>query len=213
VATVSSTGVVNSLTTGTSTIGASLGSVSAQAPLTVTAAVLQSVAITPTGASFPLGSSLQLTATGTYSDGSTQNLTSTVNWSVSNPSVGAVSSTGVATGHTTGTLNVVATQGGVTGNLAVTVTNAALVSIAVTPANQVIVSALGNGVQFTATGTYTDGSTQDLTSTAHWAISGVAVGTISQTGLFSATGVGVGTVTATSGTISGSTNITIVSLL
>ena len=48
-----------------------------------------------------------------------------------------------------------------------TVTAAALVSIAVTPANPSIAKGLTQ--QFTATGTFTDNSTQNLTSQVTWA--------------------------------------------
>jgi len=46
-----------------------------------TAPTLQSIAVTPANPSVLPGASRQLTATGTYSDGSTQNITATVSWS------------------------------------------------------------------------------------------------------------------------------------
>ena len=208
---VGSSGLASTFASGTSTITATLNAVSGTTPFSVTSATLQSIAVTAAQNSFSLGSSLQLKALGTYSDNTTQDLTSTVTWSSQTPSVGVVSSTGDATGHTTGTFNAVATSGGVTGSLILTVTNAALQSIVVTPANEVVV-VLGAPVQFTATGHYSDGSTQNITNSVHWAVSG-SVGTITQTGSFSAVSVGVGsTVTATSGAVLGSTTITIVSL-
>ena len=48
-----------------------------------------------------------------------------------------------------------------------TIGPAALVSIAITPADASI--ALGTNETFTATGTYTDGSTQNLTTAVTWA--------------------------------------------
>ena len=51
-------------------------------------------------------------------------------------------------------------------------TSAGLVSIAVTPANPSI--ALGTNQQFTATGTYTDGSTLNLTGSVTWSSSAPA---------------------------------------
>jgi hypothetical protein len=82
-----------------------------------------------------------------------------------------------------------------------------LVSIAVTPANPSITA--GGQQQFTATGTYSDGSHQDLTNSATWTSSIPSVATISGTGL--ATGVAVGTTTiqATSGSIYGTTTLTV----
>ena len=52
-------------------LGISLGST----VLTVTAATLQSIAVTPANPSIAKGLTQQFTATGTYSDSSTQNLT------------------------------------------------------------------------------------------------------------------------------------------
>jgi hypothetical protein len=161
VATVSGSGLVSTLATGATQLTATLGSVTQQASLTVTAAQLESIAVQASQSSFPLGLSLQLTAIGTYSDSSTQNLTSQVGWSSATPSVGVVSAAGSATGVATGSFNARATLNGVTGSLAITVTNAVLQSIAVTPASPTIINLLGNSVQFTATGTYSDGSTQN----------------------------------------------------
>ena len=59
----------------------------------------------------------------------------------------------------------------------VTVNSAALVSIAISPQNPTI--AFGTSQQFTATGTYTDGSTQDITSVVAWSSSDATVLVIS----------------------------------
>jgi hypothetical protein len=175
---------------------------------------LLSIGVQASEISVALGLSVQLTAIGTYSDNSTLNITSQVTWSSLTPTVGVVSSTGVASGLATGTLNAQATLGGVAGTLPITITSAVLQSITVTPTNPTIVNVLGNAVQFTATGHYSDGTTQNITTSCHWAItSGLSVGSISQTGSFSPLGVGLGTLSATSGSISGSTNFTVVSVL
>ena len=66
-------------------------------------------------------------------------------------------------------------------------TSATLQSITIAPANQIIVNFPGNTLQFTATGHYSDGTTQDLTNSVHWAVSGgINLGNISQTGSFTA---------------------------
>ena len=212
VATISGTGLVSTLTTGTSTLTATLNGSTASTLLTVTSATLQSISVTSAQGSFALGQSLPLTATGFYSDGSTQNLTNSVTWTSSAPTVGLVSSTGSATGITTGTFSARATSNGITGSESLIVTNAVLTSIAVTPQGQVIVGLQGAPVQFTATGTFSNGTTQNLTNSVHWATTGVVIGSISQAGVFTATGIGLGTVTATSATITGSAQLTVVSI-
>jgi len=74
-----------------------------------------------------------------------------------------------------------------------------LVAIAVTPKNPTI--QVGATQQFTATGTYSDGTTQDLTSQVTWASTTPAVAAIiANSGL--ATGVGVGTSSVGTSTIS-----------
>ena len=85
--------------------------------------------------------------------------------------------------------------------------NPGLVSIAVTPANPSV--AVGKQQQFTATGTFSDGSKKDLTSSVTWTSSAPSIATISGGGL--ATGVAAGTTTiqATLATVNGSTGMTV----
>ncbi|HEY0263672.1 MAG TPA: Ig-like domain-containing protein [Granulicella sp.] len=215
IVTVSGTGLAISKDQGSATIMAALDGESAAVTLTVNPAALSAITVQAAQSSFALGTSLQLTATGTYTDGSTRDLTSTVTWSSLNPSVGVVSSTGLATGVTTGSFTAQAKQNGVTGTLAVTVSSATLVSIAVTPANSIIINLLSTRVQFVATGTFSDGTTAVLTTGVHWALTaGLNLGTIdANTGQFSPLGLGIGAVTATYDGVSGSTGFTIVSVL
>jgi hypothetical protein len=94
----------------------------------------------------------------------------------------------------------------VTGSTTLTVTAPALVSIAVTPLNPSVSSGLT--VQFTATGTFTDNSTQNLTATVAWTSSIPAVATIDNTGLATWAGAGTTTISATDGSVAGSTVLT-----
>ena len=108
------------------------------AAVTVTAPVLQSITVTPANPTFPKGTTLQLTATGTYSNNSTQNLTSQVTWSSSNANVTFGATAGLAAGAVQGSSTVTATLASVSpsmsGNTTLTVGPPALVSIAVNPA-------------------------------------------------------------------------------
>jgi hypothetical protein len=81
---------------------------------------LSSIEISPPGP-FARGGTQQFTATARYSDNSTQDVTNAVIWLGSNPSVATVSSTGLATFVESGTFNVSATMGSVTGNSSITV--------------------------------------------------------------------------------------------
>jgi hypothetical protein len=84
-----------------------------------------------------------------------------------------------------------------------------LSSIAVTPASPII-STGNTPLQFTATGTYSNSSTQNLTSQVTWASSQISVASIiNNSGLATGIGAGTATISATLGSVVGSTNLTI----
>jgi hypothetical protein len=84
-----------------------------------------------------------------------------------------------------------------------------LASITVTPANPTI--ATGGTQQFTATGRYSDNSTQNITGQVTWASSATAVATINSAGLASGVGAGSTTISASQGQVTGSTTLTVTS--
>ncbi len=85
--------------------------------------------------------------------------------------------------------------------------NVTLESITVVPANSVV--SVGNTKQFTATGTYSDSSTQNITSSVIWSSSDISKASINSTGLVTAVAAGVTTIRATSGDISGTVTLTV----
>ncbi len=147
---------------------------------------LVSIAVTPSNPSIAKGLTQQFTATGTFSDSSTQDLTNSVTWVSATTSVATINAAGLATAVNVGTSTISATENSVSGSTTLTVTAAVLESIAVTPANPSIAKGLTQ--QFTATGTFSDNSTQNLTSTATWASATPSVATINATGLASRRG-------------------------
>lgn len=179
---------------------------SSQAVLTVNAAgvTLKSIAVTPASPSIVAGNTQQFTATGTYSDNSTKNITTSVTWKSSNTAFATIgAATGLATGVAAGTTQITATQGSIVSPndpLTVTAPVVTLRSIAVTPVSPSI--SIGNTLQFTATGTYSDNSTKNITTSVTWASSNPLFATIvAATGL--ATGVAAGTteITAALGSV------------
>ena len=66
--------------------------------VTVTPAVLTAIVITPTTPSIAKGTSLQLTATGVFSDLSTEDFTQSVSWTSANITLATVSPSGLVTG-------------------------------------------------------------------------------------------------------------------
>jgi hypothetical protein len=207
VATVNTTGLAIGVAAGTSTITATMGTISGSTTLTVTAAVLQSIAVTPANPSIPKGLNQQLTATGTYSDSTSQNITGFVAWTSGTTSVATVNASGLATGVAAGTSTITATMGAISGNTTLTVTAAVLQSIAVTPANPSI--SPGHTQQLWATGTYSDGTSQNITATVAWSSGNTSVATVNPSGLTSGVALGTATITAKSGTISGSTVLSV----
>ncbi len=173
VATIDASGLATTLVAGQTVITANCmvastcGSVSGNTTLTVTAATLVSISVTPASPSIALGTTQQFVATGSYSDGSTQNLTTQATWNSDTPATATISSTsgsqGLATSVATGSTHISAMFGGISSApVVLQVTAATLVSIAVTPVTPTL--SLGTTLQLTATGTYSDNSTQDLTS-------------------------------------------------
>lgn len=178
---------------------------------------LTSIAITPANPSIAAGVTEQFHATGTFTGGTTFDITDSVTWSSTKTTVATVSdvagSQGLATALAAGATTVKAASGKVTGSTVLTVTTsgATLQSLAVTPTTSSI--ALGGTLQFTATGTYSDGSTQNNTTTANWTSSIQSVATVSNSagkqGLASSVGVGTTVITATIGSITSSANLSV----
>jgi len=189
---------LSALAVGSATITATSGAFSASTTVTVTAANLKSVAVTPAAPSIAKGQMLQLTATGVYDDGTTADLTGCADWAstdathVSVTELNVTVVNGVATlsnGNVKGVapggpINITATFDAVPGTAAVSVTNPVIVSIAVTPKSKTVPT--GQTWQFHATATLSDTTTQDITNTATWASSSPNVASISATGLATA---------------------------
>lgn len=209
-----SEGLATAAAEGTSRITADAGSISGFTDFTVGPAALVSIAVTPATPTLSLGSTQQFTATGTFTDSTTRNLTAEVTWTSSDPSVGisnAAGSEGRATADALGTSTVSATSGSISGSTVVTVSNATLVSIAVTPASSSL--AKGRTAQFVAMGTYSNSTTADVTTSVTWSTGAAATATVSNTagseGLVTAVAEGTTTVIATLGSVSGNTGLTV----
>jgi trimeric autotransporter adhesin len=206
IATASASGLANGISSGQATITATDGSVSGSALLTVTPATVTAITVTPASPTIAGGTLQQFTATGLFSDGTLQNLTSSVSWSSSTPTAATINATGLATGSTSGQTTITASSGSVTNSAVLTVTAAVLTGITLNPMNPSII--LGSSQQFTATGTYSDNSTQDLTGTATWTSSNAGVAGVS-TGLASGLAVGTTTISATFHSANSSATLTV----
>jgi Bacterial Ig-like domain (group 2) len=187
VATVSNVNPTQGLATGqgmgTASISATLGGVSGGTTLTVTSATLMSIAVAPVNGTIVKATTKACTATGTYSDNSTQDITAQVTWGTSNAGVVTVSNAGgaqgTATGVALGMAMITATLAGKSGQTGVTVVAAQLVSITVTPVDPTIAK-LGSK-QFTATANWDDNTHPDVTNAANWTSSNGGVASVGNT--------------------------------
>jgi hypothetical protein len=184
--------IAKGVATGSTTIMAALGLVSASVTLTVTNALIQSISVTPTGRTIAPTTAIGFVATGTFNDSTIQPLNLDVSWSSSNTGVATISGAGLAQAITQGATNIRASFGGVMGSAALTVSTATLTSITITPATALIAPASTQG--FSATGKFSDGSSQPIASIAAWSSSDITVATMNGA---QATGQSAGTTTIT----------------
>ncbi|MHB8910611.1 MAG: Ig-like domain-containing protein, partial [Syntrophales bacterium] len=208
IATVNSTsGLATGVAIGTSVITANFDGKSGSATLTVTAATLSSIAVTPLTASVPMGFQQRFVAMGIYSDGTSLDISNTVTWSSGTIAVAAVVSPGVATGLSVGTAAITAALGGKSGSAILIVTAATLSSITVTPATATVV--IGLQQRFVAMGIYSDGTSLDISNTVTWSSGTIAVAAVVSPGVATGLSVGTATITAALGGKSGSATLTV----
>lgn len=214
VITITPAGVATAVGAGTATLTASITTpagvpVSGSLDVRVDARTLTGIALTPSAA-FSLaagwppvagkpqqGPTRQLTATGTFNDGSTIDLSGVVNWTSSQTTTATVSGTGLVTaGNTQGAATITAAWAGQSATVTVNVTAAAVTSLAVHPAAPVLTA--GDNPTFVATALLSDNS-QAPAAGAAWTSSNTAVATVvTATGAVTAVAPGTTTISVTS---------------
>jgi len=205
------------------------GSYSATAPVTPSGEwIMQMVAFrTPSGVTTPPAVSGVTPNSGSTAGGTAVTITGTNFAAGATATFGGTAATNVVV--VSGTQITATTPAGSAGAVTVTVTVSgqsgslangftytppgppSLTSISVTPANPTILN--GASQQFTATGQYSDGSTQNLTASVVWSSLDQNVATITAGGLATAMGSGTSTIEAASNSISGSATLTATSSL
>jgi trimeric autotransporter adhesin len=195
---------------------AQLGNSRATASVTVNpAATITSLNVAPTSSSIADGTAEQHTATAQYSDGTQQDVTSQVTWSVATNATSSsiakdrksgapvahadasgvvnVAQTGIDSATTPGTATLQATLGNAQAQSTVIVTNATIAALQIKSSSNLF--PVGSTQQIQLIGTFSDGTRQDLSLTANWQTSNPAVATITSAGV--ATGISAGSVTFT----------------
>jgi RHS repeat-associated protein len=204
VATIDQTGTARGIGTGSVTVTAAFEAHTATAQLSVDR-YLTSLEVMPSALTVAHNTTEQLTATATYSDGVTSDVTSSATWSSSAPGIASVSA-GTVRGEATGNATVTATLDNLADSSLVTVSG---VATTLTVAPSALTLEPEQSAPLTATVTYSDGNTADVTSTAIWSSSLTAVASVSAAGLVTGVAGGVTSITASVETISGSATVTV----
>jgi len=211
VATINAAGLATATGAGSTTVTATYNGLTSGTTMTVPQPVktITSITVTPASTGILVGASQALTATATYNDSSTANISATVTWTSSNPAIATVSASGAAMGVAPGNVTITASVSGVSGAAALSVASPqkTLSAITVTAASSSF--AAGTTDQLAATAKYSDGSTANVTSSVTWMSSSASVLTVSASGV--ATGVTGGTanVTASLSGVTGSLTLTV----
>lgn len=151
---------------GDTTISATFAGISSSTLLTVTAAALQSISISPANPTLLSLSRAGFTAVGRYSDGSTAEITDQVAWSSTSSDIATVSSAGAVKTLMSGTTSIRAALAGVTGKVDLKVTGGNLTRLTISPLNPRLVK--GTAGRITASGAFSNGSSRDISGAVDW---------------------------------------------
>jgi uncharacterized protein YjdB len=195
IATVSSAGLVTGKAVGTTTVTTTYKGKSYAVTVNVRVPDVTSISVSPNPVSIRRGDTRQLMVTSLLSDGTSKNVTSDASYSSSNTSIAVVSSTGLITGNAVGATTVTAVYQGKSYTVAVFVGAPDVMSISVSP-NPVNIRR-GDTSQLTTTASLSDGTNQNVTSTASYSSANTSIATVSSGGLVTGKAVGTTTVTAT----------------
>lgn len=211
-----SKGFAQSLAVGASTITATFEGVSGTTLLTVTEVVLQSITVSPPNPSILSLSTGSFHATGTYSDGSTADITSLAAWNSSRSGIATISG-GAAKTLSQGTTTISATLAGVSGTSTLKVTGGNLTGIVLSSAD--LRPVRGTTSRLTATGSFSNGTSRDVTGGVEWSVASTSVATVTTPGGNQAwlNALAVAsiptTVTAQFGSVTATTNLTVIAPL
>ena len=170
--------------------------------------VLQGISITSSYAKVPADITMQYTASGAYSDGSTADLTNSVSWSSSDIAVATIASTGLLTSIATGETNINATASGITSNTKpLSVETITIDNLTVVP--DALILSLGTSENLQAFAVASNGESYDITENVAWSSADTAVATIDTNGLAAAVSAGGATMTASFKTFTATSEVTV----
>lgn len=163
---------------------------------------LLSITVNPSSATIAKQTAQQFTAVGSYNDGTQADVTALAGWSSSQANAEVSSSPGtrgLAFGNTPGATSITATLGAVSSSASLAVTDANLISLAVTGPTVPLFASR----QFSATGRFDDGSQQDVANTVQWSSSDAGIARVSSSGVVRGLGLGSADITVRMGSVTG----------
>ena len=146
------------------------------------------ISITPVNPSIVKDSTQNLVATGAYSDGTSQALTTGVTWTSDKTTVATVTNAGLVTAVSAGSANISAKVGNISAATVLTVNAATLQAISIKSTKSGFT--IGETETLSIIGSYSDGSSQTVDSGIIWTSSNSNVATITNLGLVTAVSAG-----------------------
>ena len=205
IATVSSAGLVSAIAPGTVTVSAVIEGVTAVGTIVVRLRPVATVAITPTSSTLIVGNSQQLIATASDASGNVLNGRA-VTWQSSNLSVATVTSAGVVSAVSPGTVTITATSEGKSANATVQVNAIPVAQVQLSPlAGSILVA---QSIQLSATPLSSSGVT--LTGRpATWMSVSPSIASVNGNGRVTGISPGIATIRATIEGVVGTSTITV----
>jgi len=184
IATISSAGLIQAVSQGSTTVNASYGGKATTVNVTVTNPVVDSLSATPNPASIPKGLTEQLAIIANYSDSTTQDVTSAVYYSAYDNSIAAINTSGLITAILQGSSSVSAAYQGKSTSIGVTITDPIAMSLTAIPNEVSIPKGLSEQISITAN--MSDSTTQDVTSAVYYLDYDTSIVTVDSDGLITA---------------------------
>jgi hypothetical protein len=131
--------------------------------------VLTSLVVGPQSPNIQQGTSIQMSAIGTYDDGSTKTLSSGVFWSTSDDTIASITTGGRLTGVSSGTATITASSGAVSGTSSVTVSLNNVIGLTLSPTQVTITRGSTGTISALATVSGQSG-TVDVSATTTWTV-------------------------------------------
>ncbi len=167
-----------------------------------TAPTVTAVAVSSTSGSINIGATAQLTATATYSDASTKDVTSQATWTASDAN--ATVAAGLVKGVAAGSVTITASFSGQSGSTSVTIGNSGATVTALSVTAPLTSFGKGSFLPLDAIATYSDSSTQNVTTQVAWTSSDKTIATVSTIGV--AHGEGIAPSVTITGSFGGQTS-------